>query len=678
MAAALLALLAAPALAALSPSPHLAFDRAPEEIAAHCAQVKARAQMRLEGIASRSAASRTFADTPAALDDALWTARDETASDRFLRYASTSTAVRDAASDCQSLIKKLLIDTYARPDLYRGLTDYAARKPAPAGEDARLLEKELLDFKRSGAALPADKRKKLAFDRRWIADLEADFVKNVEDDKSFVLLSSAELAGLPDDWTARLPRQGAQYELELRPSLFGLFMSQARDEAARRRVETAFANRAVVPNLPLLVRLLDLRRDAARLLGYPSHAAYVLEDRMAKDPATVERFLSDLARRLRPAAKAELAELVRLKDAELGKASDHVVRAWDFRYYDARRLAESAVDEDEVREYFPLETVVAGMLRVYEKLLGVRFKRIADPAPEALWAPDVELYEVDDAGTGRTLAYFYLDLFSREGKYPGSQSEDVIDGRRLSDGSYEKPVAVLMTNLPKPQPGRPTLLRHGRLGDLETLFHEFGHVMHMTLTKAQYGRFSGTNVAADFVEAPSQMMENWTWDPATLAALSGRYDEPEKKLPEDLLQRLIASRRVDAALKTLQQVAVSEIDLAYHGEGRVKDPTKVWRRVHDKLSLIPFTPGTHPEAAFDHLQDGYDAAYYGYLWSQVYADDMFSRFQASGLLDPIMGLRLRTEILERGASRDEAASLRSFLGREPSDAAFLKTLSGER
>lgn len=673
----LLALLAAPAMAAFSPSRYLTFDRAPYDLSTHCEQAKARGEMRLAEIASLPASARTFANTPAALDDALWTVRDETASDRFLKYVALSSSTRDAASDCDTLIRLFDADVYTRPDLYRGLADYAAKTRArpPAGEDARLLAKELLDFRRGGAALPDDKRIELRSVRKLIVELESDFTHSVDEDGSFVLMSSADLAGMPDDWVARLERQGPLYRVTTKYPDYFPFMSNAASAQARKRLDAAYLNRAVVANLPLLRRLLELRLKAAKLLGYRSHAEYVLADRMAGDPETVERFLDGLERRLAPIGGRERSELVRLKDQELGAESDHVIRAWDWRYYDNQRLKEAAVDEEEIKEYFPLETVATGMLSIYEKLLAVRFKRVADVAPGALWAPNVLLYEVDDADSGKTLAYFYLDLFPRDGKYGHSESEDLIDGRRLSDGDYEKPVAVIVANFPKPQPGRPSLLRHGVHGDVETLFHEFGHVLQMTLTKAEYGRFSGANVAQDFVEAPSQLFENWAWDPAVLARISGRYDDPSKKLPDALLRRMIAARDVDGALKNLQQLVLAEVDMTYHGPRPPKDTTAAWRRLRHAVLGIDLAPGTHPEAGFAHLEDGYDAGYYGYLWSQVYADDMFSRFRENGVLDPMTGRRYRSEILERGASRDEAESLRQFLGRPPSDAAFLERLN---
>ncbi|MDE2237644.1 MAG: peptidase, partial [Elusimicrobia bacterium] len=219
--------------------------------------------------------------------------------------------------------------------------------------------------------------------------------------------------------------------------------------------------------------------------------------------------------------------------------------------------------------------------------------------------------------------------------------------------------------------GEPSLLHFGVHEEVETFFHEFGHIMHQTLTQARYGRFSGSNVAQDFVEAPSQMLENWVWSPKILDMLSGRYDDPSRKLPRKELEEMIASRNIDVGLKNERQLVFATVDMDYHEKG-VSDPAADWARRSKQIMLIPMIPGTHPEASFGHIMGGYDAGYYGYLWSQVYADDMFSVFEKAGLLNPSVGLRYRGDILERGSSRDEEKSLEAFLGRKPNDESFLR------
>jgi thimet oligopeptidase len=658
------------ASAAVNPSQRLDFTRAPKDLTEHCAAAKKRAEVRLTELLSLSQASRSFANTPAALDEIVGDLYDETGSDTFSKYVSLSSSTRDAANDCETLLGQFGVEIFTREDLYKAVLAYADKKEKLTGEDAKLLKKQLLDFKRSGVALPTYQRERVKAIRRKLVQLEADFGKNLNEVKDFGLFTRAELEGLPDDFIARLKREGEQYKVTVDYPDYYPFMDNAKDANARRRLEALFNNRAYPVNEPLLKEVLALRQEAAKLLGYKNHAAFIQEERMAKNPQTVNAFLARLVKRLRPLGQKELAAMVELKDKELGAASDHKIHAWDWRYYDNMMLKSRAVDKEKIKEYFPMETVTRGMLDVYQKLLGVKFREVEDAAETARWHPEAKLYEISDAADGQVLAYFYMDLFPREGKYKHAAAFDIIHGRRLPDGTYQKPVSAMVANFNKPSPGKPSLLKHGSREEVETYFHEFGHIMHQTLTKASHGRFSGSNTARDFVEAPSQMLENWVWDAGVVSSLSGRYDAPDQKLPKELLEKMLAVKNLNVGLKTLRQLLFGTVDMHYHTRG-AEDPTAIWARHQKEVMLVPATPGTHAEASFGHLM-GYDAGYYGYLWSQVYADDMFSVFEREGLLNPAIGGRYRTEILERGSARDESASLRSFLGREPNEEAFLK------
>jgi thimet oligopeptidase len=665
-----LALLAAAAHAApFAPDAALAWDRSPEQIVAHCTAAKATAETALARIASSPAAARTFDGTVAALDRALFDLSDEAASDVFLEQVAVSSAARDAGNQCDVLLSQFSVDVYSREDLYKAMKEYAAKKEALTGEDARLLDKTLLDFKRSGLELPADKRAQVRDMRLKLAKLEADFGKNIAEDQSFVLFSSAELDGLPESFVAKLERVGAQYKVGIDYPSYFPFMENAKDPNARRKLEEKFDDRAAGPNLPIFKEALDLRLKAARLLGYGSHADYAIETNMAKDPRTVNAFLERLRGRLKPLGEEELEVLRAFKRAMEGRPSDGVIHAWDWRYYDnLLRKTKYQVDQERVREYFPADLVVTQLLDVYQRMLSVKFREIPDGAK---WHPEVKLYEITDASGGAPIGYFYMDLFPREGKYSHAAAFNLITERAQADGSVRKPVSAIVANLDKPSPDRPSLLDHE---EVETIFHEFGHIMHQTLTKAKYGRFSGSNVARDFVEAPSQMLENWVWDPEVLASLSGYYKDPTKKLPKDLLDKMIAAKNADVALVNLRQLLFGIVDMDYHSPRPPSDTTKEYGRVMDAVSLIPMSAGTHPEASFGHLMGGYDAGYYGYLWSKVYAQDMYSVFKAKGLLNPEIGRRYRTEILEKGSSRDEIDSLKAFLSREPNEDAFMENI----
>ncbi len=662
---------AAASAGGFSPSPYLRFDASPAQISQDCDQAIKRAQMDLEEIARLPETSLTFSNTAAALDQAVWTANDRTGSDTFLKEVAVSPAVRQAALQCQTKMDKFNIDVYAREDLFKALSAYAAKKEKSAAEDGRLLDKELEDFRRNGLLLPARKRERVRKIHERIAELQDEFDKNIADDKEGLWLTRTQLAGLPDDYVGGLKRDGDKYWVSVDYPDFFPFMENSKDADARRRLETLFDNRAFQLNEPILKEALALREQAAHLLGYKDHAAYVLEPRMAKNPRTVERFIDDLVRRLKPLGKQDEARLLALKNAD-DPRSDGKLHIWDWRYYDNQlRKTKYDVDEDKLKEYFPMQTVTEGMLGIYQQVLGVRFKRIADAS---VWAPDVSLYSVSDAAGGPPIGYFYMDLFPRDGKYKHAASFTLINGRVLPDGTYQKPVSAIVANFAKPSPGRPSLLKHGEHEEIETFFHEFGHIMHQTLTTAKYGRFSGANVALDFVEAPSQMFENWVWQPAVIERISGYYADPSKKLPPNVLQKMIAVKNLDAGIVNLRQMLFAQVDMDYHTRSTVSDPTKIWAKDARKIALMPIAPDTHPEASFGHIMGGYDAGYYGYMWSKVYAQDMFSVFQQDGILNPAVGRRFRDDVLAKGSTEDEMRLVEDFLGRKPNNEAFLRSI----
>jgi Zn-dependent oligopeptidase len=652
-----------------TPYQALRFDATPDELMQDCTDAKKRAESALAEIASLPATARTFDNTPWALDRAVFDLSDQTASDTFLEQVAVSSATRDAGNRCDVLLSQFGVDVYSRPDLYKAMKDYAAKKEPLKGEDARLLEKTLLDFRRSGLELPAATRDEVSSIHKTLAKLEADFGKNINESKDEALLTKAQLDGVPESAIAKLERDGDKYRVGVDYPTYFPVMENARDPEARRALEAKFNDRAARLNLPIFAEALKLRLKAARLLGYATHADYATEENMAKNPQTINAFLERLRGKLKPLGQEELEVLLAFKRAMEGRSSDGVLHAWDWRYYDnLLNKTKYEVDQEKVREYFPADLVVEQMLGVYQKLLSVHFREIPGGVS---WHPDVKLYEITDASGGAPIGYFYMDLFPRDGKYSHAAAFNMVTARRMTDGTYQKPVSAIVANFDKPSAGRPSLLNHD---EVETIFHEFGHIMHQTLTKAQYGRFSGSNVARDFVEAPSQMLENFVWDPEVLSSLSGHYKDHSKKLPKELLDKMLAARNADVGLINLRQLLFGIVDMAYHGEHPPSDTTKLYARVAKDVSLIPMTPGTHPEASFGHLMGGYDAGYYGYLWSKVYAQDMFSVFKAAGVISPDVGRRYRTEILEKGSSRDEMDSLKAFLGREPNDDAFLELI----
>ncbi|OGS38863.1 MAG: hypothetical protein A2506_07775 [Elusimicrobia bacterium RIFOXYD12_FULL_66_9] len=649
------------------PAPTLDYDPTPAALLQDCRDAQKRAASALAGLASLPQVSRTFDNTPWAFDRILAQLYEDTSSDQFMKHVSVSSAARSAGNDCETEIGKFYIDVYSREDLYKALKDYAAKGDALKDDYARLLEKQLLDFRRSGMELPSADRAQLTLMRKRLTELESQFSRNINESKDFALFTREEMDGAPEDFIARLEKVGDKYKVTLDYPDYFPFMDNVRVGASRKILDMKFNNRASLENVSLLDDILSLRKKAARIIGYPSHAAYILETRMAKDPATVKAFIDRLKKRLRPLAEDELVTLKALKVVFEGKDADPVFRAWDWRFYDNQlKRVRYSVDEQKIREYFPADHVTEQMLEVYQTLLGIKFRRVENAS---LWHPDVKLFSISEASGGEPFAYFYMDMFPREGKYKHAAAFDLIKGRALPDGTYRKPVSAIVANFDKPTAERPSLLTHD---DVETYFHEFGHIMHQTLTRARFGRFSGSEVARDFVEGPSQMLENWVWDPTVLSSLSGHYKDHAQKLPKEMLDKMIAARNADSGLFNLRQLNFGSIDQLYH-TSPPSDTTAAYAKTMKDVALIPMTEGTHPQASFGHLMS-YDSGYYGYMWSKVYAQDMFSRFEAAGVMNPLVGMEYRRKILEVGASNDEMTELKSFLGREPKEDAFLKSI----
>ena len=451
-------------------------------------------------------------------------------------------------------------------------------------------------------------------------------------------------------------------------------LDDARREDIRRKVYAVRDQLAKDTNGPLLSQIAELRADIARRLGYNSWADYVIEVKMAKNGATAEQFEKDLTAGLQPKFDAELAVLRQLKAAETGEAAP-VINLWDARYYiNQLKKQRYDIDTEQLRVYFPYQATLEGMFRIYERIFGLKFTPIEAPYK---WVGDLQLYVVTDAATGEPMGCFYLDMFPREGKYNHFACFELIPGKRLDDGSYQRPVVSLVCNFPPPSPGKPSLLKHE---DAETLFHEFGHVMHNVLTRAIFARHAGSDVPRDFVEAPSQMLENWVWDKTVLDTFAADYRDPTKKIPAGVIAQLKQAKLATEGMFYRRQLSFGQLDLALHAHfepGRKIDAVALTNPILSQVYL-PVLPETTFVTYFGHLV-GYDAGYYGYAWADAIAADMATVFQNApdGFLDRTAGMRLRNEIYATGDSRDVSESIEKFLGRPRSLQPFLKKIGIE-
>jgi thimet oligopeptidase len=584
----------------------------------------------------------------------------------FLKYVSPSIEVREAADTCENLVQQLFVDIYTREDLFLALKSCEKTKETLAVQEAKLLDEYLISFKRNGLELTASDRKFFIDKKKRLVAIESEFANRLVNEEASFEVSLEQLAGLPQSFIDSLEKTpSGKFKLTMSYPHYYPFMQNAQNAEARKEFEFRFNNRGGDANRLLLEEAISLRSELAQLLGYATHSDFVLERRMAKGTKQARSFLDNLIQKLLPKAEIELAEMLKEKKKELG-SSQTSINAWDWRYYEnILRKTKYNIDPQIIKEYFPIQVVLHGMFEIYQDLLGLKF--VEEPSAE-VWHPSVKKYRIEREK--EIVAYFYMDLFPRAGKYGHAAAFTLVSGFKREDDSYELPVSSIVANFNPPTPENPSLLPHS---DVETLFHEFGHIMHQTLTKAKYATFSGTNVKTDFVEAPSQMLENWVWKKDPLQKLSGHYQNNNKKLPDEIIEKMIQAKRLNVGLQTLRQLAFASIDLDYHSKSKV-NTTEVYAARMKDVMLIPIQEGTMPQASFGHLMGGYDSGYYGYMWSKVFAQDMFTRFETEGLLNSKTGKEYVDWILKLGGEKEPIELITGFLKREPSNESFLKSI----
>jgi thimet oligopeptidase len=398
---------------------------------------------------------------------------------------------------------------------------------------------------------------------------------------------------------------------------------------------------------------------------------------MAKTGAAAQKYIDDLVAGIEPKFAAELSELQKMKQLDVQPHGNGVFTApriniWDWRYYQNQlKKQKFAVDAEALRNFFPFQKVLDGMFAIYQRIFALKFEQVAVPYK---WIDDLQLWAVSDATTGEPLGLFYLDMFPRDGKFNHFAEFEIIGGKLLPDGKYQRPTVTLLCNFPPATADKPSLLSHN---EVEILFHEFGHVLHTITTHAKYARFAGTHVPTDFVEAPSQMLQNWVWDKNVLDSFAADYRDPSKKIPAETIQKMKDAKLATAGVFYRRQFAFASLDLALHGphaENAPYDCVAISNPILEKV-FLPIDPSTTFVSYFGHL-NGYDAGYYGYAWADAIAADMATVFESApeGYFDQQAGVRLRNEIYAMGDSRDVNDSIEKFLGRKQSVQPFLKKI----
>ncbi|HMJ10911.1 MAG TPA: M3 family metallopeptidase [Polyangiaceae bacterium] len=568
-----------------------------------------------------------------------------------------------------------------RTGLWNALKEYASTPEAQSLPSARkrFLTRTLDEFRRHGAELDDTGKQRLERISQELAEVTSRFGQNVLDATAaweLVIEDEKQLAGLPPSAVAAARQSaeskgkpGFRFTLQA-PSLIPL-LTYLDDANVREQVYRAYNTRATrddTDNTPLLESILRLRKEQAALLGYGNFADFVLEDRMAETGDKARSFVRDLTDRTSAAFQREKSELSRFRRSLEGETAPELA-AWDVGYYaEKQRQALYDFDAEALRPYFPLERCVEGLFEVARRLYGVSIR----PAPSMpVWHPDVRCYELLDED-GTLLAAFYTDFYPREEKRGGAWMNAIVTGVS-SERGHEPHLALICANVTPPIGDRPALLTHQ---DVTTLFHEFGHLLHHCLSRVEVKSLAGINVAWDFVELPSQIMENWCWEREALDSFAHHYETGEP-IPDALFSKMLKARSYREASAMMRQLGFAAVDLALHidfeppRDGSILDYARRW--------MEPYAPAPFPSdyamiVAFTHLFSssvGYGAGYYSYKWAEVLDADAFSRFREAGVFNRQVGRDFRDKILARGNSDEPMTLYRSFMGREPSLDALL-------
>jgi len=644
------------------------------------AALLAEARQKIEALASDPAA-RSFDNTMWVLDELTEPLDYAMAVVRHLESVATYPELRAALNAVQPETSAFYSGIPLHAGLWHAIRTYAATADAAtlAGERRRFLDKTVENFRRHGADLDPAGKKRLEEIDVELTQLTTKFGENVLDStNAFELLIADErdLAGLPPsavaaarESAARKGREGWRFTLQA-PDYIAL-MTYLDSPAIRRQMYQAYAVRATVEpwdNRPLIGRIVALRREKAVLLGFRDFADFVLEDRMARTGSRAVEFLEDLKTKTERRFREENRELMEFRRSLEG-ANAPDLNGWDMAYYaEKQRAALYAFDEEALRPYFPVERVVAGLFDLANRLYGIR---VSERPGVPVWDPQARYYDVHDRD-GLFLGGFYADWFPRDNKRGGAWMDALITGGPAPDG-FRPHLGLICGNLTPPVGGKPALLTHR---EVETIFHEFGHLLHHLLSRVEIRSLAGTNVAWDFVELPSQIMENWCWEREALD-LFARHWETGAPVPEDLFQKMRRARNFRAANAQMRQLGFGFIDLLLHVRYSPEtdgDPVAYTRRILQEFSPAPLPPDHAMIASFTHLLAspvGYGAGYYSYKWAEVLDADAFTRFRDQGIFSPEAGGAFRDSILSKGDSEDPAALYRRFMGRDPDPSALL-------
>ena len=559
--------------------------------------------------------------------------------------------IRDFGNEADSKIQNLALEIFKDQDLYEKFKEIETKN---LDEESKTFYRDLeIDFKDAGHGLSGEKKDRLTEIEKKLIDLSISFSENIAKDKTEVMFLEDELKGLSQNELKNLKKNNDSFVITMAYPDINAVMENCSVRKTREIVWKAFNNRAVKENSSILEEAVQLRNEKALLFGFKTWAEYRLQNRMAKSPNNVASMYESLIPKLQKAAEVEKIELA-VDNIEI---SD--ITPWDIRYFISKERSKvSSIENSELKKFFYIHDVKTEMFKVCEEVFDLHIKPESN---ETAWHEDVELWSLWEKN-GQQLAYFYLDLYPREGKFTHAAVFDISSG---GSSRQELPICSMVANFPNPNTGDGLMT----FDEVETLFHEFGHVLHNGIGKSKYTRFVGANCEWDFVEAPSQIMEHWVWKVECMKRISTHIESGES-LSEEICEKLNKSKNIGVSLLTLRQVSFGLADQHLHGEN-FKDSLLEIEHSAQKVTTITYPKDINHLAAFGHLLGGYDAAYYGYLWAEIIGDDLFSRFENEGVLSNSVGVDYKNKILKPGGTVPAENMVQDFLGRKWNDEAFL-------
>jgi Zn-dependent oligopeptidase len=596
----------------------------------------------------------------------------QAANNSFMLYwTSTDSITREKGLEYSQKVDSLNTVIGADKALFSQFKKFAATEAYSKleGSKKRFVDDIIENFKLSGVNLDEENLKQFKALKAELNDLTSQYSTNMNTANAILKLDEKGAEGMSESFKDKYKTSDGNFEIPVMPSTRGPVMENALNPNTRKEFLALYANRGADRNLDILNQLVNKRYKLAQLMGFKSFAEYNLVLKMAKTPENVWNFIDGLTKESKEKAILDIDVLKDYRNKTEGIEKDKSINAWDLSFYKNEILkTQYKVDNEKIREYLPMDKCLAGMFDIYQELLGLTFKKIDNAS---VWHEEVEAYNVyeGDVLKGR----FYLDLFPRPNKESWFYGVPLSTGKLTSNG-YEVPVSMLLGNFTKPTESMPSLLSHG---ELNTLFHEFGHIMNGMAYEGEYSMQSDTK--SDFVEAMSQIFENWIWDYDILSSFAKHYETGEV-FPKELFDNMVNAKNVSSGLSAQGSLRLCKYDMNLYDKynpNETLDTDQLWKTIDAQMGIMNwYVEGTHPQASWIHINT-HPTYYYGYLWSEVYAQDMFTVFEKNGLRDQNTGIKYRKLILGNGSQRPVKEVVEEFLGRPSNNEAYIKSLGLE-